>query len=150
MKEVASWIERRRTNLLHVLRGQLVSKHKDCACNTPDSNKTRLSVCPLICSATATSLATLCFFVYLPHGIQMRPFGRVYRRTNFYRDMTDLSDVAIKFTPSSKLSTTSKEIKLALLRKFIFSMHYRNDVVYHTYVQEENFHLGRRPKRDST
>ena len=86
----------------------------------------------------------------------MRPLARVYGSTNLYRDMEDLSDVdhleakfsrlenevsvVIKFIhssiPSHKFTTTRKE--LALLRKFIFLMHYRNDAVSHTYFREDH------------
>jgi hypothetical protein len=86
----------------------------------------------------------------------MRPLARVYGKINLYRDMTDLSDVdhleakfaqlenvasaVIRFIhtsiPAHKFTTTRKE--LALLRKFIFLMHYRNDAVSHTYFQEDH------------
>ena len=97
------------------------------------------------------------FFYDVTTGIlQIRPLGRVYGRTNLYRDLADLSDVdhleakfarlendasaVIKFIhasiPSYKFTTTRKE--LALLRKFIFLMHYRNDAVSHTHFQEDH------------
>ncbi|KAF8798613.1 hypothetical protein BYT27DRAFT_7236712 [Phlegmacium glaucopus] len=81
--------------------------------------------------------------------LQIRPVARVYGRTNLYRDMSDLYDVdhlEAKFSRlendasvviksihasihSHKFTTTRKE--LALLRKFIFLMHYRNDAEDH-------------------
>ena len=86
----------------------------------------------------------------------MRPVARVYGRTNLYRDLAELTDVdhleskfarleneasaVIRFIhasiPSHKFTTTRKE--LALLRKFIFLMHYRNDAVSHTYFREDH------------
>ena len=88
--------------------------------------------------------------------LQIRPVARVYGSINLYRDLEDLSDVnhlEAKFArlendtsalirsihssiPSHQFTTTRKE--LALLRKFIFLMHYRNDAVSHTYFQEDH------------
>ena len=79
----------------------------------------------------------------------MRPLGRVYGRSNLYRDMTDLSDVDHReanlldwkillniFTPLSFLVLSTARKELGLLRK------YRNAIVSHTYLQEENCHLA--------
>jgi len=108
-------------------------------------------------------LESIFFYDVTTEILQMRPVARVYGRTNLYRDLADLSDVdhlEAKFArlendtsvvirsihasiPSHKFTTTRKE--LALLRKFIFLMHYRNDAVSQIYFQEdhpENAPLG--------
>lgn len=105
---------------------------------------------------TGVDVESIFFYDVTTEALQMRPVAKVYGRTNLYRDVKDLSDVnhlEAKFSrlendaslvirsihssiPSHKFTMTRKE--LALLRKFIFLMHYRNDAVSHTYFQEDH------------
>ena len=105
---------------------------------------------------TGVDVESIFFYDVTTEALQMRPVAKVYGRTNLYRDVKDLSDVdhlEAKFSrlendasfvirsihasiPSHKFTTTRKE--LALLRKFIFLMHYRNDAVSRTYFQEDH------------
>ena len=100
-------------------------------------------------------LESIFFYDVTTEILQIRPVARVYGRTNLYRDLADQSDVdhlEAKFArleneasavirsihasiPFHRFTTTRKE--LAILRKFIFLMHYRNDAVSHTYFQED-------------